>query len=112
LATLAFAKRRQSCATWTAGFAIVFDASGLPVAGYPVQGPIDIVGTDGHGGRGELHQPVGALDENLDVAIGRALLCNRQDCARYGRGFNWDAATDQFVAALAAAMANEELIAA
>ena len=27
MATLAFAKRRQSCATWTAGFVIVFDAS-------------------------------------------------------------------------------------
>ncbi|MDR7102534.1 glycosyltransferase family 1 protein [Croceicoccus sp. BE223] len=87
-------------------------ACGVPVAGYPVQGPIDIVGSDGHGGRGELPHPVGALDEDLDAAIARALTCEREHCARHGRGFSWDAATDQFVGALAAAMANEDLIAA
>ncbi len=87
-------------------------ACGLPVAAYPVAGPLDIVGEDGLGPRGELSAPVGALDEDLDAAIARALACDRGDCADYARRFSWDAATDQFVSALAAAMASEELIAA
>lgn len=64
-------------------------ASGLPVAAYPVQGPIDIV-TEG----------VGALDEDLDAAIAAALTRDRAVCADYGRGFSWPRAADEFRTAL------------
>lgn len=86
-------------------------ACGVPVAGYPVQGPIDVVGPVGRGGCNELLGAVGAVDEDLDAAIARALLANRADCARYGASFSWDAATDQFAAALAGALARKELAA-
>ncbi len=75
-------------------------ACGVPVAGYPVQGPIDIVGPRGRGGDSQLHRSIGAVDADLDTAIAHALLASRADCAAYGAAFSWDAATDQFVAAL------------
>jgi len=64
-------------------------ACGTPVAAYPVSGPVDIV------------TPLtGALDEELDNAIARALTRDRADCALYGGGFTWGASTAQFVSAL------------
>ena len=65
-------------------------ACGTPVAAFPVAGPKDIV-TDA----------TGALSEDLDRAIAAALFCDRRDCARYGAGFSWEAATRQFLAGLA-----------
>ena len=65
-------------------------ACGLPVAAFPVPGPVDI-----------LDPRVGAMDPDLDVAIGRALQCDRQACAAYARGFTWAECARQFVAALA-----------
>lgn len=65
-------------------------ACGLPVAAYPVQGPVDIVTPD-----------VGALDDDLDVAIAQALTRDRARCADYGRGFSWARAAQEFLAALA-----------
>lgn len=79
-------------------------ACGVPVAGFPVQGPIDIVGPVGRGGMNELLFPIGAVDEDLDAAIARALTCRRDDCARYGAEFSWESATDQFIAALSSAL--------
>ncbi len=64
-------------------------ASGTPVAAYPVSGPVDIVTPD-----------VGALNENLETAIGEALKRNRADCAEYGSQFGWRASAKQFVDAL------------
>jgi glycosyltransferase involved in cell wall biosynthesis len=75
-------------------------ACGVPVAGYPVQGPIDIVGPKGRGGNSELHRSIGAVDDHLDTAIAHALLASREDCAAYGASFSWEAATDQFITAL------------
>ncbi|WP_066553913.1 glycosyltransferase family 4 protein [Croceicoccus bisphenolivorans] len=80
-------------------------ACGVPVAGFPVQGPIDVVGPAGRGGMNEQLFPIGAVDEDLDTAIARALQCRREDCARYGAEYSWEAATDQFVAALSEALA-------
>ncbi|WP_144098081.1 glycosyltransferase family 4 protein [Croceicoccus sediminis] len=82
-------------------------ACGVPVAGFPVQGPIDIVGPVGRGGSNELLGSVGAVDEDLSAAITRALMARREDCGRYGAEFSWDAATDQFVAALSGALAQD-----
>ncbi len=75
-------------------------ACGLPVAAFPVSGPLDIIGHDGKGVASELSRPVGCLDEDLPAAIKNALYCSPSDAAEYGRSFDWDKCTDQFVAAL------------
>lgn len=64
-------------------------ASGLPVAAYPVQGPIDIVTPE-----------TGCLDESLDAAIAGALGKDRAACAAYGRSFSWARAAAEFRGAL------------
>jgi glycosyltransferase involved in cell wall biosynthesis len=75
-------------------------ASGLPVAAYPVPGPIDIVGRRGVGHYGgEL--PIGALDEDLASAIRRALKADRQACVVEAANYEWDRCTDEFLAGLA-----------
>lgn len=75
-------------------------ACGVPVAGYPVPGPLDIVGPNGCGSRDELQSPVGAVDVLLEKAIGRALNCSRTAAGDYGARFTWDNAADQFEDAL------------
>ena len=64
-------------------------ACGVPVAGYPVTGPIDV-----------LTSEVGATDEDLTAAIGEALTKDPRACAAYGRSFTWEASARQFLAAL------------
>ena len=64
-------------------------ACGVPVAAYPVTGPVDV-----------LTQAVGAMNENLDIAIAAALTRDRAACAAYGAGFTWAASAHQFLAAL------------
>ncbi|AZI38200.1 glycosyltransferase family 4 protein [Caenibius tardaugens] len=71
-------------------------ACGTPVAAYPVQGPQDIVTPH-----------CGALDEQLDRAIARALACDRGTCATYGASFTWEASARQFLDALACAPATD-----
>jgi glycosyltransferase involved in cell wall biosynthesis len=64
-------------------------ACGTPVAAYPVNGPIDVV-----------HPGVGALDEDLSVAIADALACDRDACAAYGATFSWTESARQLLAGL------------
>ena len=64
-------------------------ACGTPVAAYPVPGPLDVLTRDS-----------GAIDEQLELAIGRALALDRSDCLAHGRSFTWEASADQFLAAL------------
>lgn len=75
-------------------------ASGTPVAGYPVRGPLDIIGREGRGPQGRAGAPIGALDEDLGRAIAAALGADRAACAAEGRRYSWEASTDQFVAGL------------
>jgi glycosyltransferase involved in cell wall biosynthesis len=75
-------------------------ASGVPVAGFPVAGPLDIVGLSGRGPEAHLDQRVGVLDEDLESAMTGALACNRGAAADYGRSFSWARCTDQFEDAL------------
>jgi glycosyltransferase involved in cell wall biosynthesis len=75
-------------------------ASGVPVAAYPVTGPIDILGPGGRGVDGDLPAPAGAVGEDLGAAIASALACGRADAARLGARYSWEAATDQFACAL------------
>ncbi|MEO7691797.1 MAG: glycosyltransferase family 1 protein [Sphingomonas sp.] len=64
-------------------------ACGVPVAAYPVTGPVDV-----------LNDQVGAMDEDLDKAISNALEKDRGTCAAYGQGFTWEASAHQFLSAL------------
>lgn len=75
-------------------------ACGVPVAGYPVPGPLDIIGENGRGALDQLTKPVGAVDGVLDSAIARAINCDRQAIGDFGASFTWDNAADQFLDAL------------
>lgn len=55
-------------------------ACGTPVAGYPVTGPRDVV-TPGVNG---------ALDEDLTVAVRRALMVDRRRCRRSAEAHGWE----------------------
>jgi len=84
-------------------------ACGVPVAAYPVPGPIDVIGPGGRGPDGMLPMTVGALDEDLGRAIERALGCDRLGAATHGASYSWDNATDQFVAAISEALARRKM---
>lgn len=62
-------------------------ACGTPVAAYPVQGPLDVVGGSG----------VAVLDEDLRRAALAALRIDRHACRIYAERFSWAAATQQFL---------------
>jgi glycosyltransferase involved in cell wall biosynthesis len=72
-------------------------AAGVPVAGYPVQGPLDIIGTEGRGPHSTLDRVIGCLKTDLAEAINAALALDRADAAHYGAQFCWDKCTNQFV---------------
>jgi glycosyltransferase involved in cell wall biosynthesis len=66
-------------------------ASGLPVAAYPVTGPVDIV----------TRPELGALDNDLGVAVRRALEEGKPEaCAEEGAGYTWENCTRQFLSNL------------
>ena len=66
-------------------------ACGLPVAAYPVTGPIDII----------TRPELGALDSDLGLAVERALRDGRPDaCIAEASRYSWDSCTDQFLSNL------------
>ncbi len=75
-------------------------ACGLPVAAYPVAGPLDILGKDGRGPQGDLPATIAALETDLAQAISRAVRLDRQAAAVFAARFTWEKATDQFIAAI------------
>ena len=81
-------------------------ACGVPVAAYPVTGPIDILGAQGRGVDNVMPATVGILDGDLEHAIVKALRLDRTAAAVFGARFTWENATDQFVAAIRAAASN------
>ncbi len=70
-------------------------ASGLPVAAFPVLGPLDVVGGSG----------AGVLDEDLRAACLAALDIPRALARAHAETFTWDRATRQFLDNVAAAKA-------
>jgi glycosyltransferase involved in cell wall biosynthesis len=66
-------------------------ASGVPVAAYPVSGPLDVVGG----------APVAALDEDLKSACMRALEIPRETARTFALGCSWQASAGQFLSNLA-----------
>ncbi len=62
-------------------------ASGLPVAAYPVAGPLDVIGS----------APVGVLSEDLGTAALGCLALDRPACRKHAQLFSWGRAGEQFL---------------
>lgn len=65
-------------------------ACGVPVAAYPVTGPIDVIGDSG----------AGALHEDLQTACMQALSLSRERARQHAEGFAWRRASTQFLSHL------------
>ena len=63
-------------------------ACGVPVAAYPVMGPLDIIGD----------APVGVLDEDLGAACLAALDLSREAARAHALRFSWARSAEQFLA--------------
>jgi glycosyltransferase involved in cell wall biosynthesis len=106
---LASAYRRADCfvfpsLTDTFGMVIIEAlASGLPVAAFPVAGPLDNVGRAGRGASGDAPFTIAAVEDDLTLAIEKALRLDRVAASIYGARFSWEQATDQFVEAIGGA---------
>ena len=70
-------------------------ASGVPVAAFPVTGPVDVITND----------TVGKLDENLKKAVNEALQLDARDCRNYALNYSWGNCTEQFLNNLVPAFA-------
>ncbi|MEK9647004.1 MAG: glycosyltransferase family 1 protein, partial [Alphaproteobacteria bacterium] len=62
-------------------------ASGLPVAAFPVPGPLDVV-TD---------PAAGALDENLAIAVRHALKLSPEAARNHALGYSWEVCALKFL---------------
>ena len=65
-------------------------ACGVPVAAFPVQGPLDVID----------HRHTGVLDDDLALAIKGALTLNRADCVAAAGAFTWARCTAEFASHL------------
>ena len=65
-------------------------ASGVPVAAFPVAGPLDVI----------KDPAVGVLDEDLGAAAMAALSLDRDKVRRYAEKYSWEAASLQFLSSL------------
>src|ERR1700722_9456612 len=62
-------------------------ASGVPVAAFPVPGPLDVIGDS----------DIGVLDEDLGRAASRALEIDPARCRDFALAHSWQAAAHQFL---------------
>jgi len=62
-------------------------ASGVPVAAYPVAGPLDVIGD----------APVGCLDNDLATAVRKAISASPEACRAHAELYSWDACVRQFL---------------
>jgi glycosyltransferase involved in cell wall biosynthesis len=68
-------------------------ASGLPIAAYPVTGPLDVLGESG----------CGVLGKDLREATLAALAIPKERCRAYGETFTWRESAGQFFSVIASA---------
>jgi glycosyltransferase involved in cell wall biosynthesis len=66
-------------------------SSGVPVAAFPVPGPLDVIGGQDGGGHG-----VGALDTDLAAAVRRALGIPAAACRDFAEARSWRESAAQF----------------
>ena len=64
---------------------------GVPVAAYPVTGPLDII----------EEGITGSLDHDLKNAIDKALQINRENCTKNAEKYTWRNVAKQFISSLA-----------
>jgi glycosyltransferase involved in cell wall biosynthesis len=76
-------------------------ACGVPVAAYPVPGPLDILGPN-NTGMHDGSRPIGALEEDLAKAVTSALRASRKAAAKEAIHYSWEACTQRFLSGLAA----------
>lgn len=62
-------------------------ACGVPIAAYPVTGPLDVIG----------RHPVGILNDDLRAACLAALDLPRQACRAFALGHSWETSARQFI---------------
>ena len=67
-------------------------ACGVPVAAFPVTGPLDVISD----------RPIGALSEDLRAACLRALEMSRETCRNFALERSWESSARQFMANLTA----------
>lgn len=72
-------------------------ASGLPIAGFPVTGPLDVV----------ADAPVGVLDNDLRRAVLGALSLSRDACREHALRYSWRESARQFLGNIQACLAPE-----
>jgi glycosyltransferase involved in cell wall biosynthesis len=65
-------------------------ACGVPVAAYPVPGPLDIIADSG----------VGVLSDDLQAAVDRALSISPERCRAHAETYSWRACAEQFISHL------------
>ncbi len=63
-------------------------ACGVPVAAFPVMGPMDVIG----------NQPIGVLNEDLRAACLGALKQSREACRQFALTRSWTTSAQQFIA--------------
>ena len=61
-------------------------ACGVPVAAFPIHGPLDVVGDSA----------AGVLDDNLATAINKAVGIEAQICRNRALEFSWDQSVQEF----------------
>jgi glycosyltransferase involved in cell wall biosynthesis len=62
-------------------------ACGIPVATYPVEGPLDVINNGVNGW----------MDEDLQTAVNNALEVDGKSCREFAEGSSWEACTQQFL---------------
>jgi glycosyltransferase involved in cell wall biosynthesis len=62
-------------------------ASGVPVAAFPVTGPMDVIGDN----------PIGVLNEDLRAACMQALWISREACREFALRYSWENSARQFI---------------
>ncbi len=73
-------------------------ASGVPVAAFPVTGPLDVIGG----------APVGILDEDLRAAALRATTLSREACREFALRFGWQHSARAFLDNIAGARIGDD----